>query len=104
MRTISHRSSPRSPLRLSQDAAESLTLRAIAWLATDDGRLARLLALSGATPDDLRSRIHDPAFLAGVLDMILSDEPMLLDLAASLELDPQTLVVARYALPGAPVE
>lgn len=104
MRTVSPRSSSRPPARLSQDAAESLALRAVAWLVADDGRLARLLALSGATPDDLRSRIHDPAFLAGVLDVILSDEPMLLDLAAHLAIDPQTLVVARHALPGAPVE
>jgi len=104
MRMTSLRSSSRPPARLSQDAAEALALQAVAWLAGDEGRLARLLALSGATPDDLRTRIQDPAFLAGVLDLILSDEPMLLDLAASLAIDPQTLVVARHALPGAPID
>ena len=96
--------SPRPLTRLSQDAAETLALQAVAWLAADDGRLARLIALSGVMPDDLRGHIHDSHFLAGVLDMILNDEPMLLDLAASLAVDPQTVVAARLKLPGAPVE
>jgi hypothetical protein len=84
-----------------RDAAEALALRALAFLAEDPERLGRFLALSGLGPGELRSRAGDPALLGGVLDHLLSDEPLLLAFAAAQELRPEAVARMRRQLPGA---
>ena len=45
-----------------QDAAETIALQALAFLATDGERLERFLALTGMGPDELRTRARERGF------------------------------------------
>ena len=85
---------------MNREQAETLALQAISFLAGDEDRLDRFLALSGMDGNDLRERIADPAFLGGVLDHILAHEPDLMDFADTVELPPEQVARARAALPG----
>jgi len=64
----------------------------------DDDRAARLLALTGLTPDNLRAGLTDPAVLGAVLDFIAGHEPDLILAAHELGVEPQDLVGARERL------
>ena len=68
------------------------------WARTQ--RAERLLALTGLTPDSLRERIDEPAFLAAVLRFLESHEPDLLACASDMGVDPAALVAARRRLEG----
>ncbi len=80
--------------------AETIALQALAFLAGDPDRLGRLLAETGLAPQDIRERAEDPAFLGGVLDVLLADEPALLAFCAEAGLEPTLPLRARHALPG----
>ena len=80
------------------EAAELLAIRALSFLATQPEALGRFLALSGIGPAMLREAAADPAFLAGVLDYFLGDEPTLLAFAADAGIRPTGIAAARRAL------
>jgi hypothetical protein len=46
---------------------EALALAALGWTLQDTARADRLLALTGLTPEDLRSQLGEPALLAAIL-------------------------------------
>jgi len=81
--------------------AETLGLEALAFLAADDEVFPRFVALTGLGLDALRAGAGDPAFLGGVLDFILADEPLLLAFAAAQGLKPEAIIRLRRRLPGA---
>ena len=58
---------------MDEQAAETLALEALAYLASDERRLGALLAQAGWTLPELRSGLGDPFVLAGILDFVLSD-------------------------------
>lgn len=87
--------------RMTREAAETVALQALGWLAAEPDRLARFLALTGTGPEDLRARAGEPAFLAAVLDHLLADERLLLAFAAEAGLAPEAPAAARARLPGA---
>ena len=64
----------------------------------DEVRAARLLALTGLTPDALRDGLGDPATLGAVLDFLCAHEADLLAAADALGVEPQTLAQTREAL------
>lgn len=64
----------------------------------DGDRAARLLALTGLTPEALRSGLSDPATLAAVLDFLCAHEPDLIAAAQALGVAPQDLAAARERL------
>ncbi|HEX8400648.1 MAG TPA: DUF3572 domain-containing protein [Allosphingosinicella sp.] len=80
------------------DEAAALGLSALVWTLDDGERAARLLALTGLTPDDLRTRIGEPALLGAVLGFLEAHEPDLLACADALEVKPERLVAARRVL------
>ncbi|MGE0723820.1 MAG: DUF3572 domain-containing protein [Alphaproteobacteria bacterium] len=80
--------------------AEALALRALAWIAADDERLDRFLALTGIDLATLRSRAAEPAMLGGVLECLLGDERWVTAFAADAEIDPLAVARARRLLPG----
>lgn len=90
------------PIR-SNDTAETAALQALGFVAGDPDRLARFMGLAGVSVDELKSRAADPAFLGGVLDFLLEDEPMLLEFCEASGLKPAALARLRGDLPGAPV-
>jgi len=70
-------------------------LNALAWVLSDTVRAARLLALTGLTPEGLRARVGEPATLRAVLDFLCAHEPDLIAAAAALGLEPAELAAAR---------
>jgi hypothetical protein len=80
------------------DRAAALGLSALGWTLEEGDRAARLLALTGLTPDDLRTRLEDPTLLAAVLGFLEAHEPDLLACADALNVTPTELVEARRVL------
>jgi hypothetical protein len=83
---------------LTREAGEHIAIDALAYLAGAPEALDRFLALTGLSPDMLRSAAGDPAFLEGVLDYFLGDEPLLVAYAAHAAMPPERIVAARRAL------
>lgn len=86
------------------EQAEALALRALAYIAEDEERFQRFLVATGTTPDDVRARAGQSDFLSGVFDHMLADEALLLAFAENAEMEPSSVVAARYRLPGAVME
>jgi hypothetical protein len=78
--------------------AETLALSALAWTLGDGDRAARLLALTGLTPEILRARIGEPSLLSAALGFLEAHEPDLVACAAALDVKPEELVQARAQL------
>lgn len=74
---------------------EALALAALGWTLADDRRAARLLSLTGLSPETLRSGLSDPSLLAAVLAFLESHEPDLVACAEALDVDAAALVAAR---------
>lgn len=81
-----------------RDGASALALQALGWTLSEPDRAARLLALTGLTPGDLRDRLREAALQAAILRHLEAYEPDLLACAAALDIDAATLVDARRAL------
>lgn len=77
---------------------EALALGALGWTLSDDGRASRFLALTGLTPETLRTRIEKPEFLAASLRFLEAHEPDLIACAKALDVAPMALVGARRQL------
>lgn len=77
-----------------------ISLKFLAFLASDAEQLGRFIALSGLAPSDLRQNLQSPAFQAGLLDFVLSDESLLLAFAANAGINPSSVMQARARLPG----
>jgi hypothetical protein len=86
--------------RAARDDAEAIALRAVQFLAEEPDRLQRFLDLTGVPPDSLRARLAEPAFLAGILDHLLGDEPQLLVFAEWAQVPPADIASARRTLGG----
>jgi hypothetical protein len=81
-----------------KEAAESLAVQALAFLAEEPDRLAAFLAASGLSPDRIRESATEPHFLLGVLEHMLSDESLLVAFADSAGISPVEIGRARSAL------
>jgi hypothetical protein len=79
-------------------AAERLALAALSFLAGDATRLGGFLAATGLGPENLREAARNPAFLPGVLDHVLSDEPTLVAFAAKEGVEPKVVAEALRVL------
>ncbi len=82
------------------DAAETIALKALAYLANQEEVLVRFLAQSGAGAHELRARAEEPAFLASVADFLLADEGLVTGFCEAESLDARTLHLARHVLGG----
>ena len=80
--------------------AETLALGALGWVLAEEARAARLLALTGLTPEGLRVRVQDRDFLAAVLRFLENHEPDLIACAGALGISPLALIAARQELDG----
>ncbi len=84
----------------SREAAETLAIQALAFLAEEPDRLAGFLGATGLTPDLIRKSATQPDFLAGVLEHMLSDESLVVAFADNAGIDPADVARARSALGG----
>jgi hypothetical protein len=83
-----------------QEAAETLALKALAWLAAMPDDIDRFLNVTGVKAGELRARADEPEFLAGVMDFLLADDKRLTGFCDAEGLDPKDIHLARRALPG----
>ena len=87
-------------LPISRSAAEELGLKALLFLAEDEGRLIRFLAETGLDPEGLKSQAGTPATLAAVLGHLLDDESLLLVFTTAAGLEPTDVQSAGRTLGG----
>jgi hypothetical protein len=81
-----------------EEGAEILALQALGWLAGDEDRLSRFLALSGLDPAGLRSLADSRDTQRAVMDFLLSDEELLLDFCEIAQIRPQDFPAYRHRL------
>src|SRR5271166_5033658 len=91
-------------LGMRRELAETLAIEALGFIAGEPDSLARFLAASGIGPATLRRAAADPAFLAGVLDFLLGDEPLLIAFAGRAGIPPERIAEARRAFTTRGVE
>lgn len=84
----------------STDAAETLAMRALAWLIADDDLLAVFVGSSGVSEQDLRVRLAEPELLASVLDFLMQDDAWIVRFCDAAGLAYEAPMQARAALPG----
>jgi hypothetical protein len=78
--------------------ADDIAIRALGFLVSDPERLGQFLAATGLGPDNLRSAAREPAFLASVMAHVAADDSLLLAIAGSLSLKPETVAEANLLL------
>ncbi len=66
-------------------------LAALVWTLGDDDRAARLLALTGLDPEELRARAAEPANLAATIGFLADYEPDLIACADALGIAPSVI-------------
>ncbi|MBP1805675.1 DUF3572 domain-containing protein [Rubellimicrobium aerolatum] len=59
---------------MTPDRAETIALEALAWIAADEELLPQLAGATGASLEDARDRVADPAFLAGILEFLTMED------------------------------
>lgn len=85
---------------MTREQAETIALQALSFLVKDEDLLLHFLTTTGLTPQDLKKRYRDSDLLGGVLDAILVNDKVLLEFCNANSLSPDTLIIARRALPG----
>lgn len=83
-----------------QEAAETLALQALAWLAANEDLMPVFMDATGASSDDLRNQAGDPAFLGAVLDFLMMDDAWVISFCDSVRVPYDRIKMARQALPG----
>jgi hypothetical protein len=83
-----------------QDSAYVIALQALAWIASDDDRMAALMANSGIDPATLRAQADDPGVLGAVLDHLLGDDQAVIAFCDAHGLPYTSPLAARAVLPG----
>lgn len=85
---------------MSQDAAETLAIKALAWLIADQDLMGTFMGASGASADDLRAGASDPHFLGSVLDFLMMDDQWVIRFGDDTGVQYDALMGARMSLPG----
>ena len=81
-----------------RERAEAIAAEALGFIASDEARLARFVALTGVDVAEIREHVREPMFLAGVLDYLLEDEGLLGEFVEHAGLPPEAPALARGAL------
>lgn len=87
-------------MSLSQDAAETIGLKCLAWLAGEEELLPTFMGATGASVDDLRDGAQNPEFIGAVLDFVLMDDAWVEAFCTANSLANDIPMRARAALPG----
>jgi len=83
---------------LAAEVAEVLAIQALGFIAEDEERLGRFLALTGMGPAEIREAARERHFLAGVLDYVNGDEELLVAFADRAAVDADTIAIAQRVL------
>ena len=85
---------------MDREAAETIALRALIWLAQDDDLLGAFLGASGMSAGEVRMRAQDPDFMVAVLDFVTSDDATVRAFCDAEGLRYEEPLLARRAIPG----
>ena len=85
---------------MQRDAAETVGLQALGWLAGNEDLLPVFLGSTGASSEDLRAGAADPAFLGSVLDFLTMDDAWVVAFCDAAGLPYEAPMRARAARPG----
>ncbi len=85
---------------MKENEASIIALQALAFIAEDAEVAGKFLAEAGMDTQDIKKRMHEPEVQGGVLDMILSDDRLILGFCNVHDYSPEVIVEARKALPG----
>ena len=85
---------------MDRSAAETIALRALAWLATDDELLGAFLGSSGISVAEIGAQAQEPHFLIAVLDFVTSDDATVRSFCDAEGLRYEEPLTARRAIPG----
>lgn len=85
---------------MQQESAHVIALQALAWIVSDDDRLAALMAESGIDPSSLRRSADEPEVLGAVLDHLLRDDQAVIAFCDAQGLPYSAPMTARAVLPG----
>ena len=84
--------------RVADAEAEEVAVEAFGYIASDERLRDRFLAVSGLTPEGIRSAAREDGFLAGVLAFLMEHEPSLLAFAESSGRSPSVVAAAAARL------
>jgi hypothetical protein len=84
--------------KMDLEAAETIGLEALAFVAEDSARLGRFLSSTGLSPGQLRDAAAAPHTLHAVLEHLAEDESLLLVFAAGAGCAPEAIAQARALL------
>lgn len=87
-------------MTLSQEFAEAIGLKCLAWLLAEEDLLPVFMGSTGVSEADLREGATDPFFLGSVLDFVLMDDAWVLRFCEAADVAPEMPMQARQALPG----
>lgn len=95
---------PDNRKEIEREAAETLALEVLAFIASDPDRLGDFAALTGVSVEHLRERAGDPDVLMAALEMLLHDEASLLMFSANRARSPTDVqrslnVLAQPSIP-----
>ena len=82
------------------EAVTDIVLKLMVFLAGDESRLERFLALSGLGPSNLRSRYNEPIFQGFLLDHLFQDDGLTSDFCTDASISAESLTRLRAKLPG----
>lgn len=82
------------------ESAETLALKALAWLAGNEELFPVFLGATGARHESLSKSASDPAFLGSVLDFLLMDDAWIVGFCDASGYGYEDPRRARAALPG----
>ncbi len=85
-------------VRQIQPEPDMLALEALGWILADGDRAARMLNLTGLTPDILRNVVTETGTQAAILAFLEAHEPDLVAAADHIGVRPEALVRARQEL------
>lgn len=88
---------------MQQEIAETIALKALSWLATNEELLPVFMGATGTVSEDFRNRAGEPEFLLSILDFLMMDDAWVVEFCDHAALAYDQLLVARHALPGGAV-
>lgn len=80
--------------------SEVIALKALTFLASDEGRFERFIALTGLSLAEIRQRAGERSFLAAVMNHLRTDQSLLLTFAETEGLKPDDVDRAGRHLAG----
>jgi hypothetical protein len=88
-------------LNKNTEYAETMALKAVQFILTNDKIKENLLTATGILPSDFQKSIKDQEFLAGILDFLLENEEYLIEFCSQFTIKPEEPAKVRQLLPGA---